>query len=169
MTARREVEPEAGPLPEPALVLRPATPADLPALIQLEAACFTGDRLSRRSLRRLLRAATAATIVSVASGHVVGYALVLFRKDARVARLYSLARDTAWQGRGLGAALLDAVEAQSRARGAVEIRLEVGVDNAPARTLYRRHGYVETGRLKGYYEDGTDAVRMRKRLGDPPR
>lgn len=148
-------------------MLRPAGAADLPGLMRLETEAFTGDRLSRRSLRRLLGAATAVTIVSVAGSHIVGYALVLFRKDTKVARLYSLARDRSWQGRGLGAALLAAAEAEARARGADEMRLEVRVDNGSARTLYARLGYVETGTLPGYYDDGTDALRMHKRLRDP--
>lgn len=169
MTVRPQVEERAAAPPVAGPLLRAATVADLPALLRLEAEAFSGDRLSRRSLRRLLRAPTAATIVSVADGRVVGYALVLFRRDAKVARLYSLARDRAWQGRGIGGALLDAAEARARARGVAELRLEVRVDNPPARALYARHGYVATGLQPAYYHDGVDAVRMRKRLGDPVR
>lgn len=169
MTARPEVEPRALRRPGEVLVLRPATTADLPALVRLETEAFTGDRLSPRSLRRLLAGPTGATIVSVADGRVVGYALVLFRKDAKVARLYSLARDRAWQGRGVGGRLLEAAEAEAGARGVDELRLEVRADNVPARALYMRHGYVEMGVRRAYYHDGMDAVRMRKRLGDPTR
>lgn len=169
MTIRLRVEEGAAEPPPGEPVLRPAASADLAALMRLEAEAFTGDRLSRRSLRRFLHAPTAVTIVSVADGRIVGYALVLFRKDSKVARLYSLARDGAWQGRGIGAALLAAAEAGARARGADEMRLEVRVDNGPARALYARRGYVESGTLPAYYDDGTDAIRMYKRLRDPAR
>lgn len=155
--------------PESSLALRPGTADDLSPLLALEAAEFSGDRLSRRSLRRLLAVPSAATIVAVAEGRIVGYALVLVRKGARVARLYSLARDSACAGRGIGGALLDAAEAAAAERGAGEMRLEVRPDNAPARALYRRQGYVETGTRPDYYEDHADAVRMRKSLGDAGR
>jgi ribosomal-protein-alanine N-acetyltransferase len=151
------------------LALRPATRDDLTALLMLETAEFSGDRLSRRSLRRLLAAASATTIVAVAEGRIVGYALVLVRKGARVARLYSLARDSAFAGRGIGTALLAAAEAAAVGRGAAELRLEVRSDNTPGRALYRRHGYVETGTSPDYYEDHTDAIRMRKPLSDASR
>lgn len=169
MTIRPRVEEVAAGPPADGPVLRPATSADLAALLRLEAEAFTGDRLSRRSFRRFLDAPTAVTIVSVADGRVVGYALVLFRKDSKVARLYSLARDGSWQGRGIGAGLLAAAEAQARERGADEMRLEVRVDNGLARALYARRGYVERSTLPAYYYDGTDAIRMSKRLRDPAR
>jgi len=154
---------------ETGLALRPATRDDLSALVVIETAEFSGDRLSRRSLRRLLKGGSATTIVAVADGRIVGYALVLVRKGARVARLYSLARDSAFAGRGVGTALLTAAEAAAVGRGAAELRLEVRSDNAPARALYRRQGYVETGASPDYYEDHTDAIRMRKLLSDADR
>jgi ribosomal protein S18 acetylase RimI-like enzyme len=169
MIIRPKVEEDAADRSADGPVLRPATSADLAALTRLEAQAFTGDRLSRRSFRRFLSGPTAVTIVSVADGCVVGYALVLFRKDTKVARLYSLARDGSWQGRGIGAGLLAAAEAQARARGADAMRLEVRVDNGPARALYAGRGYVESGTLPAYYDDGTDAICMYKRLRDPAR
>lgn len=153
----------------PGLLLRPACPADLDDLLHLEAAEFSGDRLSRRSLRRMLSAGSAATIVAVAGGNVVGYALVLFRKGARVARLYSLVRGSVLAGQGIGSALLAAAEAAATARGACELRLEVRADNRPARALYLRRGYSEAGHRPSYYEDHMDAVRMRKHLSDTGR
>ena len=44
------------------------------------------------------------------------------------------------------------------ARGAVRVFLEVADDNAAARALYARAGFVEAGRRPGYYA-GADGER----------
>jgi [ribosomal protein S18]-alanine N-acetyltransferase len=148
-----------------ATTLRDATAADLPSLLRLEAG-FPGDRLSHRQLRHHVgNAGACLRVAEDATGQVVGYALLLRRRGALAARLYSLVVDAPMRGRGVAGRLLADAEAAAGALGAVELRLEVRFDNAPALTLYRRGGYVETGRRPSYYEDGADAVCLRKRLG----
>lgn len=146
--------------------VRPATGADLPALLALESAGFTGDRLSLRSLRRLLSQPSALTLVAVADREIVGYAMLLFRQGSDAARLYSLVRSPAAAGRGIGEALLRAAERAAAERGAVEMRLEVRPDNAKAMALYGRNGYAAFVRIADYYEDHSDALRMRKSLSE---
>lgn len=152
-------------MPPPARVrLRAAAAADLDAVEAIEAAAFAGDRLSRRSLKRLLGRPSALTLVAVADGRIVGYAMLLFRHGSRVARLYSVARAPQAAGQGLGEALLAAVEREAAGRGAVEMRLEVRADNDRAKALYERLGYAAFGSRADYYEDHADALRMRKSL-----
>lgn len=147
--------------------VRRALPGDLDTLLALELAGFQSDRLSRRSLRRLLGRPTAITIVAVAEGRIVGYAMLLFRRGSAKARLYSLARSQNVAGRGIGEALLRAAEREAAWRGAVEMRLEVRPDNERAKALYDRLGYRTYARTADYYEDHSDAVRMCKRLNGP--
>ena len=45
------------------------------------------------------------------------------------------------RGRGIGRALLAAVEAQARTEGCCKLTLEVQEDNAPARGLYQSFGF----------------------------
>ena len=152
-------------MPAPAPVgIRAASAADLDAIDRLETAVFTGDRMSRRSLRRLLRRPSAVTLVAVAGRHIVGYAMLLFRRGSRVARLHSIARVPDASGRGIGEVLLAAAERNAAERRAVEMRLEVRPDNDRARALYERSGYAVFGRTADYYEDHSDALRMRKSL-----
>lgn len=69
---------------------------------------------------------------------------------------------------GVGQALMDAGEALSFELGCKQLFLEVAVDNPPARTLYAKLGYTETGRRPGYYlrPDGSrvDALVLSKDL-----
>jgi [ribosomal protein S18]-alanine N-acetyltransferase len=144
--------------------VRRARRSDLDELVALEARCFRGDRLSARQYRAHLGSERAWLGVAERGGALVGSAMVLFRADSRAARLYSIAVDPAARGGGLGLALLRAGERAAGARGATEMRLEVRADNAAAIALYEREGYVRFGRRDGYYEDGADALRFRRRL-----
>lgn len=146
------------------LRLRAAVPGDLDALVALEQRLFRGDRLSRRSFMRALAAPTAALIVAESAAEIVGYGLVHFRARSHRARLYSLAVAPEAAGRGIGRALLQAVEARARASGCAVMRLEVDAGNHRAADLYRRNGYVVFGRHDAYYADGADALRMEKTL-----
>lgn len=151
------------------VVVRRAARADLPALVRLEQV-FPGDRISRASFARFLDAPTADAWVAELDGTVVGDAVVTYRRGLHGARLYTLVTDPRHRGRGIATALLDAAEAAARERGCVSIRLEVRVDNASAIALYERRGYEVVGRTDDFYEDGSDALRMRKRLrGDAAR
>lgn len=67
------------------------------------------------------------------------------------AEVMTLAIDPTAQGRGLGAALLGACMRQAARAGAEVMFLEVAADNGPARALYARAGFTETGRRRGYY------------------
>lgn len=148
-------------------ILRPATRADLDALVALEEAAFAGDRLSRRSLARLVGVRSAVVLVGVFAGQVVASAVVLLRSYSSRARLYSLAVAPSVRGRGFGAALLEAAERAAAARGATALTLEMRADNEAARQLYERHGFAAAGRSPGYYSDGEAALHFRKAL-EPP-
>ncbi|MDT4891966.1 MAG: tRNA N6-adenosine threonylcarbamoyltransferase [Pseudonocardiales bacterium] len=65
--------------------------------------------------------------------------------------------------RGIARRLLAGLLAEARVRGAVEVFLEVRVDNEAARALYADEGFDEVGQRPGYYDAGrVDAVVMRR-------
>jgi ribosomal protein S18 acetylase RimI-like enzyme len=53
--------------------------------------------------------------------------------------------DQPWQGRGVAAALMQAVQEQARAHGARELWLGVWERNARAQAFYRKHGFRQVG------------------------
>ena len=63
---------------------------------------------------------------------------------------------------GLGRLLMQAGEDYLRTLGCLAITLEVALDNIEAQGFYERLGYEQTGRIPGYYADGTEALVMRK-------
>lgn len=153
------------------LLTRMAGPQDYPAISVLENRCFTTDAQSPRSLRYLLRHAHAVTLLASLQTQPVGYVMLLFRRNSRVARLYSIAVDQAYRGHGVAQALVEAAEQAAREQGAIEMRLEVRISNQASKRLFTRSGYRETEQLRGYYFDGDgheDGMRMQKYLKQDP-
>jgi len=145
--------------------IRRATPEDLPALLALESSAFTTDHLSARQYRQHLVSPTGLVLVATDASGLLGSALVFFRHQSDLARLYSIAVAHGARGRGVGEALLAAVEDAALHRGARRMRLEVRHDNAAAMRLYERRGYTRFAERPGYYEDGGHAWRYEKKLG----
>jgi len=140
------------------------TPA---ALAAIHAACFTVPRpWSAAELADLI--ASHSTLLAEASD---GFALA--RVAADEAELLTIAVRPEARGRGLGSALLRDVLAAAAARGAGRMVLEVAADNAAALALYRREGFAECGRRRGYYAapDGRriDALIMARAEGGTAR
>jgi ribosomal-protein-alanine N-acetyltransferase len=143
--------------------IRPAVPADLEALTALEAR-FPSDRLRRESWRRFVGARSAEVWVADRAGSVAGDAVVLYRRNSRRARLYSLVVSDRCGGQGIGRALLRACEQAARLRDCRELRLEVRPDNATALALYQTSGYRVIRRREEFYEDGSAALLLGKTL-----
>ncbi len=139
--------------------IRPATLADLPALLALEAH-FPSDRMTPRAWRRFLTSSTAAAVVASERGAVIGNLLLLTRKRSSKARVYSVIVAPEARGRGLGEALVVAGEKAAARRGCAAVTLEVRADNPAALGLYAKRGYVQTRRLPRYYDDGADGLRL---------
>lgn len=150
--------------PAAAARLREARLEDLDALLELENAAFETDRLSRRSMRRFLQNGNDHLLVAETDAGIVGYVLMLRHRGTRLARLYSIAVDTAARGGGIAEALIHAGEQAVLPSGCAYVRLEVRRDNEPAIRLYRRLGYRLFGTIPDYYEDGAEALRFEKRI-----
>jgi ribosomal-protein-alanine N-acetyltransferase len=148
--------------------LRPMRLADLDAVLALEEELFAPDTWTRAMYRdELARTDTRHYLVAVDTDHgdegaVVGYAgLIAYPDEAHVATI-GVARDR--QGQGIGALLLDALLTEADRRSPV-VLLEVRADNELAQGLYRRRGFTEIGRRRGYYQpSNTDAVVMKREV-----
>jgi ribosomal-protein-alanine N-acetyltransferase len=143
--------------------LRPMRSADLPAVLALEEELFAPDTWTAAMYRdELARTDTRRYLVAEDDDRIVGYAgLIAYDDEAHVS---TIAVTAARQGEGIGARLLDALLEEADRRSPVVI-LEVRADNEVAQGLYRRRGFTEIGRRRGYYQpSGADAVVMRREL-----
>jgi [ribosomal protein S18]-alanine N-acetyltransferase len=149
--------------------LRPMTPADLTAVLELERELFGEEAWSRAMLRGELAQQPRSRYYLVAEDNevIAGYAgLLAAGSQGEVLTLAVAGRR--W-GQGTGSALLEALLAEAARRGCTEVFLEVRTDNVRAQLLYRRYGFVQIGIRRGYYQpSGTDALVMRTELGPDP-
>ncbi len=141
---------------------RPVTPEDIPSLLEIEHACFTTDRLSKRAFKYWVKHTRCVFWVVSINQQVVGYVLVMLVRGTRLARLYSIAVDKSHRGRHLAERLLTIAEEKVSEKGQLYMRLEVATNNRTAIALYEKWGYKSFGILRDYYEDHMDAVRMQK-------
>jgi ribosomal protein S18 acetylase RimI-like enzyme len=99
----------------------------------------------RRLIPALREQTNALVLLAFAEGAAVGLANCFYGFSTFAARpllnVHDLAVVPAFRGRGVGRALLAAIDDRARGRGCVKVTLEVREDNAPARGLYRAHGF----------------------------
>jgi ribosomal protein S18 acetylase RimI-like enzyme len=101
-------------------------------------------------------------------GALQGICYVAPREFAdRVWEILMIAVDRLAQRRGVGSALLAAVEHDVQAAGGRLLLIETSSQSGfqPAWSFYRRHGYREVARVPDYYSDGDDKLSFLKRLG----
>jgi [ribosomal protein S18]-alanine N-acetyltransferase len=146
------------------VTIRPATAADLDAVVELEVSCLGADAWSRGLVEQGIAAAlpTVSYLVAEVDGVVVGHAVVSAAGDD--AELQRIAVDPRYRRRGLAGELLTAVESRAAADGATRLLLEVREDNTTAAAFYESRGFVEVGRRRGYYRDGAAAVVLGKEV-----
>jgi ribosomal-protein-alanine N-acetyltransferase len=142
--------------------LRPVAEADLPAIAQLERACFS-DPWSPKSFAAALSHPDVYFTAAVreGTGDLVGYVVSWF--VAGEGEIANLAVDASVRNRGVGGTLLDATIAEATRRGAEALFLEVRDSNVTARGLYASRGFTEVGRRRQYYRLPTeDAIVLRR-------
>jgi ribosomal-protein-alanine N-acetyltransferase len=148
--------------------IREARGEDFAELYALDQACFApGISWSRAELGYFLKYPRNFALVAEAEpGQIAGFTIAgtQRRQGAPVGRLITLDVRKEMRRRRVGGALLRAAEDRLRAAGATALLLEVAVDNAIAQAFYQRHGFRETGRIRGYYLGRIDALVMEKSL-----
>ena len=145
--------------------VRPATPADGPAVVALERDNLGIDAWSEGLVTDGIAGdlPTVHYLVAEHAGVVVGHAVASIVDE--IAELQRIAVDPPHRRTGLATELLDAVVTAARDAGADRVLLEVREDNAGALSFYADRGFVEIDRRRRYYRDGTTAVVMRRALG----
>lgn len=99
------------------------------------------------------------------AGVMVGYAVLTTIVDET--HILTLGVVAARQRQGIGGRMLERMFAIARQEGAQRMLLEVRPSNDAALALYRRGGFAEIGRRRGYYPAGSgreDAIVMARAL-----
>ena len=100
-------------------------------------------------------------LVAENGGTVIGFVVLVLTPEGD-GRVFAIAVDSRYIGRGVGRTLLKAAFNTLRKRKIGFVRLEVRVGNQVAQRLYRSMGFMEIGYIPFYYMDGEGAIMMRK-------
>jgi len=88
------------------------------------------------------------------ASQIVGYGGFWFIVDE--AHISTIAIDLGWRGRGLGEYLLASLIGRALELKAASVTLEVREMNLVAQNLYRKYGFVITGKRPHYYQDNNE-------------
>jgi ribosomal-protein-alanine N-acetyltransferase len=137
-----------------------ANPAHAPVLAALHASSFP-PREAWEAAFFTQQLGFSGSFALIADG---GAGMILVRVAADEAEVLSLAVHPAQRRCGVGRLLLEEAAAEAARRGAAAVYLEVSDRNDAARRLYMSAGFEEVGRRLRYYDDGADALLMRRSL-----
>lgn len=141
--------------------VRHAAADDTAMLAAIHRNCFTPG-WTEDMLRSALSIAGSGALVAELAGRAYGF--VQYQLIAGEAEVNTLCVLPAYRRQGFGRLLMEALIADLKARLTGRLFLEVGADNEGAMALYKKLGFVETGRRQGYYARGgaaaADAITM---------
>lgn len=149
----------------PAVLISPAKPADLPALVTLERSVFAHATYPDFFFRQAMELWPHwLLLVRDDAGAPLGYILGAPADTPGHAWVLSAATLPAARGRGLGAGLLTRLLGLMACADIREVRLTVHPDN-PARRLYERAGFTEAVRDDAYFGPAEPRLVLRRELG----
>jgi len=131
---------------------------DLDAVLEIESASFARP-WTREHFRDEIQSPFGVPLVAVVSeSHLAGYLCLKIIFDE--AEILDVAVAPDCRGLGIGRFLVRHALTLCRERRVARLGLEVRTGNDAAIGLYQSLGFVESGRRKGYYENGDDAILM---------
>jgi ribosomal protein S18 acetylase RimI-like enzyme len=162
--------------PKDAVMIRPVTRTDTPALLSLTEATGVFKKHEVQALQEVLEEYHASNrgyghvaVVDERDGRFLGYAYYApASMTDRSWYLYWIAVTKETQAKGVGSGLLTYAEEDIHAKKGRVLFIETS--SLPhydlTRRFYLKNGYEVTGQLRDYYADGDDMVVFRKRLAD---
>ncbi|MDI1226640.1 MAG: N-acetyltransferase [bacterium] len=159
------------------LAFRKAASRDLPVLVQVYEDAFAekneatnlpqylGWSMDDRDIRII--------VAETEDKKIAGFVMTEFNSATmrNAVNVAQLAVAPAFQGQGVGRALLEQVEEAALKNEFDTVTLQVRKGNATARGLYDSMGFRVMGEERKYYRDGESGVEMKKYLSpiDPPK
>ena len=147
------------------MLIRHATPDDLPLMIALEQQAPTAAHWSAREYDALFSPEAPRRIVLIAEDETGGshlHGFVIGRCGIDEWEVENVVVAEEQRRHGVGSALVGQLLQEAREASVTSVLLEVRESNPAARRLYERLGFSEIGRRSGYYrEPPEDALILR--------
>jgi [ribosomal protein S18]-alanine N-acetyltransferase len=141
---------------------------DLPALHQLDQACFARRiAYSKAELQYFLtHPRCSCWIAERPDTRLLGFVIIerASLRECPAGHIVTLDVDPAARRHGVGTLLMKTAEEQMKHEGAAWMTLEVAENNTAARHFYRKLGFVTRGKIAKYYGGTIDAEVMEKAI-----
>lgn len=145
----------------PLIIIRKFHPDDFSWVIALEREVF--NEHDPRMYMEFYETCPEGFLVTEVNGIIIGFVVGL-QSGPKEGRVFSLAVDPRFRNMGIGTSLMKRVLEVFRENGLREAVLEVRMSNRRAQQLYQRLGFQPSSVHPHYYNDGEDAVVMKKTL-----
>ncbi len=130
----------------------------LPQLEELEKLCFSLP-WTIEQLRSQLPDEHHIFLTALEGEHLLGYVGMMYVLDEGYISNVAVAPEA--RRKGIGDALIEELMRRAELLGLAFVTLEVRQSNAPAASLYEKHGFTTVGKRKNYYDlPREDAVLM---------
>ena len=144
------------------MLIRRATEADIPAMMELERHAVTAAHWSVEQYRMAFSSEAPLRVVLIIENETSVLGFLAGRVLGEEWEIENIAIAGPVRRRGLGTRLLGEFLDLARCRGARAVFLEVRESNLPARRLYEKRAFVESGRRTSYYREPLeDAIVLR--------
>ena len=140
--------------------IRPARESDLGQIAEIENQCFSMPW--DEGLLRIQLGERYVFPVAAEGEEILGYVGMQYVLDEGY--ISNVAVSPKHRRKGIADMLLSALHKEAEKLSLSFVSLEVRASNVPAISLYSKHGYIEEGRRKNYYEKPReDAIIMTRR------
>lgn len=146
--------------------IRPFRMSDLDAVLAIERASFGADAYDRNLFAELFARCGRLFLVAAAGACIRAYMVTSTAAGLPPSRaeLVSVAVCPARRGQGIASSLMRSTLRRLRLRRVRQLTLAVRPSNWQAQALYAKFGFARCRQIRGYYEDGEDALVLRKLL-----
>jgi ribosomal-protein-alanine N-acetyltransferase len=150
------------------ITIRPVIQSDLQQIMQIEWESFS-EPYSLNVFELLAKTVPELFLVAVETEVIVGYIIAEIDQSQGYysGHLISLAVRKRMRREGIGHQLLSNLIDILRERNCKEVTLEVRISNNSAKSFYRTQHFHEVNYIHDYYEDGEDAILMKRVLEEP--
>ena len=143
--------------------LRPFSLADLPRVLEIEPDSFTMvDAWSTPIFRKWYRKSPDLFIVAEISCTIAGYICTFI--EQKTGEIESIAVAPAFRRQGVASALMNYTIREIQASGITTAGLQVRTTNTDGIRFWQNAGFVPSGILPNFYDDGAEALQMKKSL-----
>ncbi len=143
------------------MIVRTIEPDDVSQVIAIEHQSFD-DPYPTDVVTFLYERYKDTFLVACQGGAILGYVAGI--SSWREGHIVSLAMLPSWRKKGIASQLVDELCTIFKEEGKKRVKLEVRLSNKAAISLYGKLGFEKQKIVRNYYENGEDAVLMKKKI-----